>query len=102
MAKIVFRQKAINDLSDIWDYTNNIWSEKQADKCYQLIKSACNKISLYPETGKRYSEISSSLLGFKTGINIVFYHRISEVEIEVIRILHEQMDLKHLKNRIKE
>lgn len=31
MAKVTLRQKAIDDLNDIWDYTFEQWSEKQAD-----------------------------------------------------------------------
>jgi len=40
-----------------------------------------------------------ALLGFKAGRHIIFYREIGENEIEIIRILHEQMDLK---NRIEE
>jgi toxin ParE1/3/4 len=32
MAKIIFRKEAIDDLTDIWDYTFEKWSENQADK----------------------------------------------------------------------
>ncbi|TAJ13468.1 type II toxin-antitoxin system RelE/ParE family toxin [Marinilabiliaceae bacterium JC017] len=99
MAKVILRQKAINDLSDIWKYTAFKWSENKADKYYQAIKFACEEIGINPHAGKKYFEISSELLGFKTGRHIIFYHILSENEIEVIRILHEQMDLK---NRLKE
>jgi toxin ParE1/3/4 len=34
MAKVVFRQEAINDLNNIWKYTYEKWSENQADKYY--------------------------------------------------------------------
>jgi toxin ParE1/3/4 len=32
MAKVILRKKAIDDLNDIWDYTFEKWSAKQADK----------------------------------------------------------------------
>jgi toxin ParE1/3/4 len=32
MAKVILRQKAIDDLNNIWDYTFEKWSEKQANK----------------------------------------------------------------------
>ncbi|MFB6320873.1 type II toxin-antitoxin system RelE/ParE family toxin [Saccharicrinis sp. FJH54] len=99
MAKVIFREKAINDLSDIWNYTTFRWSENQADKYYEAIKSACKEIGTNPNLGKKYLEISRELLGYKTGRHVIFYHAISDNEIEVIRILHEQMDLK---NRLKE
>lgn len=95
MAKVVLRQEAINDLIDIWDYTAQEWSENQADKYYEAIKFTCKSIEKNPKVGKNYGEISKHLFGLKSGKHVVFYHQISEDEIEVIRILHEQMDLKN-------
>ncbi len=94
MAKVFLRQEAINDLTHIWEYTKDYWSETQADKYFQSIKFACREIGVNSEIGIKYTGISSNLLGFKTGKHIIFYHIISNVEIEVMRILHERMDLK--------
>jgi toxin ParE1/3/4 len=94
MANVILRQEAIDDLNDIWDYTFANWSENQADKYYSLIKFACKQIGQNPELGRIYNEINENLLGLKTGKHIIFYHLISNDEIEVIRILHERMDLK--------
>jgi toxin ParE1/3/4 len=44
MAKVIFRQEAIDDLNDIWIYTTDEWSEKQADKYYAAIEFACTQI----------------------------------------------------------
>lgn len=44
MAKVVLRQEAIDDLNDIWFYTFEEWSEKQADKYYATLKFACTQI----------------------------------------------------------
>lgn len=95
MAKVILRQKAIDDLNEIWDYTFEQWSENQADKYYGTLKSVCNEIGANPDVGREYSGIIRNLLGFKSGKHIIFYHVISENEIEVIRILHERMDLKN-------
>ena len=95
MAKVILRQEAIDDLNDIWDYTFEQWSENQADNYYASIKFAWNQIGVNPELGREYFGITKSLLGIKSGKHIIFYHLISEDEIEVIRILHERMDLKN-------
>jgi len=95
MAKVILRQEAIYDLNDIWDYTYEKWSENQADKYYATIKLACKGIGQNPDVGRDYSVISKNLLGLKSGKHIIFYHLISENEIEVVRILHERMDLKN-------
>ena len=94
MAKVILRQKAIDDLNYIWDYTFEKWSEKQADKYYTTIKLTCNAIGQNPEVGKEYDGISNNLLGLKSGKHIIFYKSISDERIEVVRILHERMDLK--------
>lgn len=99
MVKVILRREAINDLTDIWDYTLQEWSENQADNYYETIKSACKEIGINPSIGKSYTEIGKHLLGLKLGKHIIFYHSISDDEIEVIRILHERMDLE---SRIKE
>ncbi len=57
MAKVIFRQAAIHDLTAIWNYTAQEWSENQADKYYQTIKLACLQIGENPKAGKRYPEI---------------------------------------------
>lgn len=95
MAKVIFKQEAIDDLNDIWEYTFEKWSENQADKYYATIKFTCKEIGVNPDLGKVYADISRNLLGLKSGKHIIFYHLISENEIEVIRILHERMDLKN-------
>jgi toxin ParE1/3/4 len=95
MAKVILRQEAIDDLNDIWDYTFEQWSENQADKYYSTVKFACKEIGINHKLGREYVGVSKSLLGFKSGKHIIFYHLIAENEIEVIRILHERMDLKN-------
>ncbi|MCB0495854.1 MAG: type II toxin-antitoxin system RelE/ParE family toxin [Cyclobacteriaceae bacterium] len=95
MAEVILRQEAINDLNNIWDYTFIKWSENQADKYYATIKFACKEIGENPDLGKEYTRISRNLLGLKSGKHIIFYQLISENKIEVIRILHERMDLKN-------
>ena len=94
MAKVILRQKAIDDLNDIWNYTFEQWSENQANKYYDSLKTTCNELGENPELGREYFGISRNLLGFKTGKHIIFYHLTSTNEVEIIRILHERMDLK--------
>lgn len=95
MVKISFRKKALNDLNSIWFYTYENWSEYQANKYYFEIKSTCFKIGKNPKLGKNYDNISINLLGVKSGKHIIFYHSVSKKEIQIIRILHERMDIKN-------
>lgn len=95
MAKIILRQEAIDDLNDIWEYTYEEWSENQADKYYEMLKYSCSEIEENPYLGKNYEGINKNLFGLRSGKHIIFYQQISTNEIEVIRILHERMDLKN-------
>jgi len=99
MAKYKLTNKAIDDLSDIWNYTFENWSEKQADKYYNMLVDNFKEISKNPSLGKNYSDIIENILGLRVGRHIIFYREIHDNEIEITRILHEQMDLK---NRVKE
>ncbi|MEQ9426509.1 MAG: type II toxin-antitoxin system RelE/ParE family toxin [Cyclobacteriaceae bacterium] len=95
MAKVIFRQKAIDDLNNIWDYTFENWSENQADKYYAAIKLTCKAIGENLDVGKVYSGVSQNLRGIKCEKHIIFYHQVADGNIEIIRILHERMDLKN-------
>lgn len=99
MARYRFTNKAVDDLTQIWDYTRNKWSENRADIYYHMLLGNCKEVASNPDLGKSYFGIMDCLLGFKAGRHIIFYRKIEESEIEIVRILHEQMDLK---NRVKD
>ena len=94
MPKFQFTNKAKEDLSDIWNFTFDTWSENQADKYYQEILDKCDEISENPNDGKRYEGVWNSVKGISVNKHIIFYKEISSELIEIVRILHQRMDLK--------
>jgi toxin ParE1/3/4 len=94
MAEFKLTNKAVEDLSKIWDYTFEVWSEKQADKYYGELISDYQGIAENQSLGKAYEGISKQLLGKKTNRHIIFYRTVNENYAEITRILHERMDLK--------
>ena len=94
MSEYKLTNKAVADLSKIWEYTFEIWSEKQADKYYDELILKCEEIAESPDLGKNYEGISKQLLGIKANRHILFYRTLSEDYVEITRILHERMDLK--------
>jgi toxin ParE1/3/4 len=94
MAKYKLTNKAVADLSKIWEYTFEVWSEKQADKYYDGLISNCEEIAENPDFGKNYEGISKQLLVIKSNRHIIFYRTLNEDYVEITRILHERMDLK--------
>lgn len=95
MAKYFLTNKAVDDLSRIWDYTYEVWSESQADNYYGLLISSFQEILQNPSLGKNYDEIDKSIFGIRVGKHIVFYRIAPAGDIEILRILHQRMDLKN-------
>lgn len=94
MAEFKLTKKAVEDLTKIWDYTFEVWSEKQADKYYKMLISNCQEIADNPDLGKNYDVITHNLLGIKANRHIIFYRTINQNYVEITRVLHERMDFK--------
>ncbi len=93
--KLVYSNKAVEDLASIWQYTVKTWSEKQADEYYNMLISACNLLSSKSVvTSKKYEEIMPDLYGLNCGHHITFYALRPQGDILIVRILHERMDFK--------
>lgn len=99
MASYILTNKALDDLSAIWNYTFEEWSESQADKYYNLLLGFCQDLAEDPKLGKKYPEIDEDIFGGRIGKHIIFFRRLKADRIEIARIFHGSMDLK---NRIEE
>jgi toxin ParE1/3/4 len=99
MFEYYLSNKAVEDLTSIWNPTYEIWSEKQADKYYFELLSDCQDLAKNQNMGRNYADIDETIFGFLSGQHIIFYDILNENEIEVVRILDSKMDLK---NRIQE
>ena len=95
MASYYFTNEAVTDLTRIWNYTFENWSERQADKYYNELLKTCKKISKNPKIGKKYFKIFTDLYGIHVNHHIIFFRRIDAETVEITRILHEMMDLKN-------
>ena len=99
MANYKFTNEAVEDLTNIWNYTFDKWSEKQADIYYEMLFKNCQYIADNPKIGKPYEEIKKDIFGLKTNRHIIFYRIVNGNPIEITRILHERMDLKSRLNK---
>ena len=59
MLKLILTNKALDDLSRIWDYTFEVWSETQADKYYYMILISCEELGAKKVVGKQYPELQN-------------------------------------------
>jgi toxin ParE1/3/4 len=99
MAKFQLTNKAVEDLTDIWNYTLETWSERQADLYYGMIMNVCEDIAANPAFGKQYDQIAQDIYGVVAHKHVIFYKIVSQDAVLIVRILHGSMDLK---NRIRE
>ena len=94
MKKLRFfiRVQAGNDLESIWDYTVDTWSLRQADKYYNDLVEAFEFLCENPTAGKSAEHLRKGYRYFKVNSHLIYYV-ISDTELDIIRILHAQMDI---------
>ncbi len=96
MANYHLTRKAVEDLTEIWEYTVEAWSEEQADTYYRMLITACRKVAEQPRlAGLKYDEIATGLYGRRAGKHIIFYRTLADGDCLIVRILHQRMDIKH-------
>ena len=99
MAEYVISEKALEDLNNIWIYTAENSSIEQANRYYNLIVDEIEYAVENFETMKDFGSIRKDYRYSKVKSYLVFCKRVENSEMEVVRILHEKMDIK---NRIKD
>ena len=90
--KIVILGAAIQDLEEIWFYTFNIWSLEQADRYHSLIIKEIEFLATRPGSGKLLDHLRTGYRSSKVKSHYIFY-RFTSNELEIVRILHENMDI---------
>jgi toxin ParE1/3/4 len=90
--KVKFRRQAIEDIDAIWLYTKEQWSRDQANRYYNLIYEEAEHLSAFPLCGKDCSELGKGYRYHKVMSHFIFYRITGTESLEVIRVLHENMD----------
>lgn len=82
------------DLENIWLYTFEEWSLQQADYYLDLIIDEIEFISTHPKSGKDYNNVRRGYFRSRIKSHFIFYRiNLKEEIVEIIRILHQQMDI---------
>jgi toxin ParE1/3/4 len=85
--------EAITDLEKIWVYTLKKWSKDQADRYYMLIIDEIEFLRSNYYTGKSAENIRPGYRVSFVKSHIIFYKIEDEQKLEVIRILHQSMNI---------
>ncbi len=92
--KYKISQEANRDIENIWLYTYENWSLKQADRYFNLIMNEIEYLTENPGFGKDYSQIRKGYFRSRIKSHLIFFkiNRKNE-EIQIIRSLHQRMDI---------
>lgn len=93
MAKYRLTNEALKDLEDIWIYSYEKWSVDQADRYYKLIIDEIEYIASNPLLGRSMNHIKEGYRSSKVKSHLVFYRIGLNKTIEIVRILHQRMDV---------
>jgi toxin ParE1/3/4 len=92
-------KKALEDVETIWLYTAETWSMEQADRYYNAIFDEIEYLAENPTSGKDCSHIRKKYRSSKVKAHLIFYRPTNKKDrIEIIRVLHEQMDIENRLN----
>ncbi|MCV7051681.1 type II toxin-antitoxin system RelE/ParE family toxin [Mycobacterium heidelbergense] len=85
------------DLEQIWDYTYDRWGVDQADYYLRELQHAVNSIAENPGIGRACDEIRPGYRKLAAGSHTLFYQVTEDGIVDVVRILHQRMDVdRHL------
>ena len=86
--------EASKDLENIWLYTFETWSIEQAERYLNLIFDEIEYLSFKPESGFDYNHVRKDYFQAKVKSHFIFYKvNKKSKELEIIRVLHEMMDI---------
>lgn len=97
MSRYVLSPAARTDLEEIWDYTCDRWGVDQAEKYVREIQRAIERVVDNPGIGWACDEVRPGYRKHAVGTHTLYYRIASVDMIDVVRILHQRMDIdRHL------
>lgn len=93
MSRYLLSPKAAADLSDIWDYSARQWGNAQADRYVLAMRDTCKALASAQLPGHDADFIRSGYRRQACGSHVLFYRIAGNGDVEIIRILHQRMDV---------
>ena len=92
MGAFTLTSKAKADLKSIAIYTQRKWGKEQRKIYIRQFDDTFHMLSENPKTGTECDFIKADYRKFPVTSHIVFYRNTSVTNIEIVRILHKNMD----------
>lgn len=93
MKPFALTQKAKADLREIAIYTEKRWGREQRNLYLQQLDEAFRLLAENPQAGKNCDDIKAGYRKFPQGSHVIFYRDGTDGVVEIVRILHESMDV---------
>ncbi|GHS98346.1 plasmid stabilization protein ParE [Bacteroidia bacterium] len=84
---------AYEDLKNVAFYTHETWGSSQRDIYLKMIDSAFHAVAENPDLGIRIDYVRAGYYKYKIGKHLIFYRAIGDEDVQIVRILHERMDV---------
>ncbi|MFG5379989.1 type II toxin-antitoxin system RelE/ParE family toxin [Yoonia sp. R2-816] len=95
MKRVAYARAAINDIADIWDYTEEHWGHAQAVAYDGKLEAQILGIAAGEVASRSAEEAGPGLRRVMTGRHVVFFRDDHEA-VTVVRVLHQSMDVQRL------
>ena len=93
MPSFVLTKAAKADLKDIGRYTQATWGRDQRTRYLTLLDTGFRALADNPVVGKDCNDIRPGYRKHQIEKHIAFYRQSGSSQIEIVRVLHERMDL---------
>jgi len=93
MSTFSLTQRAKADLKSIARFTEKRWGREQRCIYIKQFDDTFHVLSDTPEIGRNCNYIKENYQKFPQGSHIIFYRVTSPKKIQIIRILHKNMDV---------
>ena len=92
MKHFLLSSDADADLQDIYDYTEDMWGEAQAEKYIGDLYRVFDLLSGNPSLGRQRPELAADIRSFASGAHVIFYMTWQN-ETAIVRVLHGSRDI---------
>ena len=93
MSGFIVSKKAEIDLVNIAIYTQNMWGKLQRNAYITEIDRSFFILAKDHKKGRDCSDIRKNYRKYKVGKHMIFYREINKNMIEIVRVLHDRMDI---------
>ena len=94
MHELFVRPRARSDLKEIWGCTGQQWGVVQANQYLVDLNREIQKLLKFPELGTPCDHFRAGYRRLQVERHLVFYRQ-SGQRLEIVRVLHDAMDVKN-------